>query len=204
MNRGHTMFEAVRDNLSNLTNFSGRDSRSTFWFYILFLIIIQFAISIVLWIVAGGAMMASAFHSASHGADQAAMQQEVLMRMGGMMRASMWGSALLSLAMTVLIAASFTRRLHDSNKPGWIAAVTVIAQFALIGLTISNIDQVATFVTSLKPDDPATMQAAIHAQQGKFALQRALGWLPTLAVIVFGAWPSSDGDNRYGSEPDHL
>lgn len=198
------MFEAVRYNLSNLTNFSGRDSRSTFWFYVLFLIIVQFAVTIVLSLIGGGAMVADVFRTASHGADEAVMQQHMLARMGDLTRVSMWGSAVLSLVMTAMLAASFTRRLHDSDKPGWIAAVTVIMQLIVVGLTISIMGEMASFITSMTPDNPAAMQAAIQAKQGKFALSGALGWLPTLSVVVFGVWPSSDGDNRYGPEPDHL
>ena len=31
-----------------------------------------------------------------------------------------------------------------------------------------------------------------------------LGYVPLLLIIVFGVWPSSDGTNRYGAEPDHI
>lgn len=198
------MFEAIRHNLSNLTNFSGRDSRSTFWFYILFLVIIQLVVTFGLSMMMGGVMVADAFRAASAGAEQAAIQQQMFARMSDTMRISAWGSSLMSLAMTVLLAAAFTRRLHDSDKPGWIAAATVAMQLSSIVLAISMIDEMSTFFASLNPDDPVAMQAAIQAQQGKYASRGALGWLPTLAVVVFGIWPSSDGDNRYGAEPDHI
>ena len=34
------MLGAIKYNLANLTNFSGRDARQTFWYYVLFLVII--------------------------------------------------------------------------------------------------------------------------------------------------------------------
>lgn len=198
------MIDAIRYNMANLMNFSGRDSRSTFWFYVLFLALIQIGISFVLSIVMAGGMMADAFHSARMGADGAAMQQHMIARMAEVMRISMWASALVSLVMTGLLAASFTRRIHDSDKPGWIAAVIVAIQFLSILLTIGMIDDMVHFISTMKPENPTAMQAAMQAQQGKFALKGMLGWIPMLALVIFGVWPSSDGDNRYGPEPDHI
>ncbi|WP_260921845.1 DUF805 domain-containing protein [Novosphingobium sp. 9] len=198
------MFEAIRYNLANLTRFSGRDSRSTFWFYILFLVIVQVVVSMGLSMVAGGMMAVDAFHAASKGTDQVAIQHAMFGRMAGMMRVSMWGSAVLSLVMTLLVSASFTRRLHDSGKPGWITAIVVLLQSATAILTIGMIGEMVSYMSHLTPEDPVAMQASIKAHQAKFAAQGALGWLPLLIVVVFGVWPSSDGDNRYGPEPDHL
>ncbi|MEJ2458813.1 MAG: DUF805 domain-containing protein [Novosphingobium sp.] len=198
------MIEAIRYNLSNLTNFSGRDSRSTFWFYVLFLALIQIGVTVGLSIVLGGTAVVDAVQSARAGADQAAMQQHIIAKMAGMMRMTMWLSVVLSFLMTLLLAASFTRRLHDSNKSAWIAALALALQFLSIVLTIGIIGEMVTFIGSMKLDDPAAMQAAAQAQRSKYGLQGLLGWVPLLMVIVFGVWPSSDGDNRYGAEPEHL
>ena len=198
------MFETIRYNLSNLTNFSGRDSRSTFWFYVLFLVIAHMVISFGLSLVAGGAMVVDAFHTAHTGASGMIVQQHLLGGIGGLVRSSMWGSVLLSLVMTVLLAASFTRRLHDSDKPGWVAAATIAMQLLSVVLAIGMINEMGSLFASMKLDDPAATQAVMRAQQAKFVFRGALGWLPTLSVVVFGIWPSSDGDNRHGPEPDHL
>lgn len=198
------MIEAIRHNLSNLANLAGRDSRSTFWFYVLFLFIIQFAISMTLTMLAGGAMVADIFHAARNGADETVMQQQMMARMGGMMRVSMWGSMLLSLAMTALLTASFTRRLHDSGKPGWIAAIAVVLQLVAIGLSVGMVDDMANLFATMKLDDPKAMQATIAARQSQYAFKGAVGWIPTMMIVIFGIWPSTDGDNRYGAEPDHL
>jgi Predicted membrane protein len=198
------MFEAIRYNLSNLTNLSGRDTRSTFWFYVLFLAIIQVVASFTLSIIAGGAMMADAFQSARAGMNEAAVSQQIVGHMGSMIRVSMWGSVVISILMTVLLAASFTRRLHDSDKPGWIAGLVVGFQLVSLALTISMIGEMVALVTAIKPDDSEAMREAMLAKQGKYALSGLLGWIPVLAVVVFGVWPSTDGDNRYGPEPDHI
>ncbi|MCJ2186351.1 DUF805 domain-containing protein [Novosphingobium beihaiensis] len=198
------MIEAVRHNLSNLTNFSGRDSRSTFWFYILFLVIIQIVLYIGFTVFMGGAMMVDAVQSARDGANEAAVQHQVVLKMAGMMRTTMWMSVTLSAVMTAMTAASFTRRLHDSGKSGWIMGLAVVLQLLTIVLSIGMIGDLVTYMSSLKFDDPAAMQAAARAQQGKTMLPNLAGWASYLIVIVFGVWPSSDGDNRYGPEPEHL
>ena len=41
------MGDAIKNGFGNLTNFSGRDSRSLFWWWILFVVIITFGISII-------------------------------------------------------------------------------------------------------------------------------------------------------------
>lgn len=198
------MGEAIRYNLANLTNFSGRDSRSTFWFYVLFLVILQIVISIGLSVLASGSIMVDAFHSAKDGTDQVVMQQHIVMGMGNMVRITMWGGVVLSFLMTLMLVAAFTRRLHDSNKPGWIAGVAVVVQLLALALTIGMIGEMVSFIGSMKVGDPAAMQAAVQAQRAKYALNGLLGWIPLLLVIIFGVWPSSDGDNRYGAEPDHI
>ncbi|MCJ2177714.1 DUF805 domain-containing protein [Novosphingobium album (ex Hu et al. 2023)] len=198
------MIEAIRHNLSSLTNFSGRDSRSTFWFYVLFLAIIQLVTTFGVSIVAGGAMAVDVFQSARGGADQAAIQQQMIERMAGLIQLTMWMSVVLSIVMTLLLAAAFARRLHDSGNSGWIAALAVVLQLLSIVLTIGMIGEMVSFITSMKLNDPSAMQAAAQMQRSKYALQGLLGWVPLLIVIIFGVWPSSDGDNRYGPEPDHL
>ncbi|MFC0203109.1 DUF805 domain-containing protein [Novosphingobium soli] len=194
------MFAAIRYNLANLANFKGRQGRSSFWFYILFLVVIQIAISFVISIAMTGPMMADIFSAAQQGASEGAMQEQMFERLAGMMRASAWTSAVLSLVMCALIVAAFTRRLHDSNKPGWIAALAVLIQLAAIALQVSSIDKAVKVITAARTGDLAGVQEA----QASLMINGSLGWVPVLMVIVFGAWPSSDGANRYGPEPDHI
>ena len=40
------MLNAIKYNLSNLTNFEGRDARQTFWYYVLIIVVVQYAIQI--------------------------------------------------------------------------------------------------------------------------------------------------------------
>lgn len=194
------MIAAIKYNLANLTNFKGREGRSAFWFYFLFLAIIQIVISFVISIALTGPMMADVFSAAQQGMGEVEIQKRMFERLSGMMRTSVWVSVVVTLVMTGLLVASFTRRLHDSNKPGWIAALAVVIQVAALGMQISSIDAMANMMIVAQSGDMAKLQAA----QGQLMINGMLAWVPLLLVVVFGVWPSSDGTNRYGPEPDHI
>lgn len=191
------MLTAIKYNLAHLTDFSGRDARQTFWFYVLFLVIAQIAVSMAISIPLTGSMMGDAFVAAKQGATPADIQARMFDRIGGMMRASMWLSAVLSLLTSLLLAAAFTRRLHDLGKTGWIALATFAIQVIALVLVITTIDDAVRLVTLTQSGD----MMAVQALQKKFAVQSLLGWVPTAIVVVFGVWPSTTGENRYGPQP---
>ncbi len=194
------MFTAIKHNLENLANFKGREGRSTFWFYILFLVIIQIAIGFLISIALTGPMMGDVFSAVKEGASEAEMQRRMFGRLADMMCVSAWTSAVTSLVMVGFVVASFARRLQDSNKPGWIALLAAAVQLGAIALQISSIDAAVNVITVAQTGNVAKIQEA----QGALMLNGLVGWIPALMVIVFGIWPSSDGDNRYGPEPDHF
>ncbi|PNU04848.1 DUF805 domain-containing protein [Novosphingobium guangzhouense] len=194
------MIAAIKCNLANLTNFKGREGRSAFWFYFLFLAIIQIAISVVMSIALTGPMMADVFSAAQQGLGEAEIQKRMFERLTGMMRTSVWLSVVTTVVLTGMLVASFTRRLHDSNKPGWIAGLTVVIQFAALGVAVSTIDKMAQVMLIAQSGDMAKLQEA----QAGMMMNGALGYVPLLLIVVFGVWPSSDGANRYGEEPDHI
>lgn len=191
------MLTAIKYNLAHLTDFTGRDARQTFWFYVLFLVIAQFAISMAISIPLTGAMVGDAFVATKQGATNADIQARIMDRVGGMMRASMWRSVVLSLIRSAMMAAAFTRRLHDSGKTGWIALATFAIQIIALALVFTSIDDAVQMVVLTQSGD----MSAVQALQKKFAVQSLLGWVPTAIVIVFGVWPSTMGENRYGPQP---
>ncbi|EIZ80045.1 hypothetical protein WSK_1412 [Novosphingobium sp. Rr 2-17] len=199
------MIEAIGFNFRNLLNFNGRDSRSTFWFYVLFLVIFYFGISFALSLVGGGMMAVNMVQDAQAGStDQAVVMKGVGHSMSRLMAASMWFSAAMSILASLLLVASFARRLHDSDKPGWIAVVVIGLYLVSVAVTISMIGEFAGIFEKIDFSNPQASQQLMVAQQRSITLRGLLGYIPILAVIVFGVWPSSDGDNRYGPEPDHL
>lgn len=191
------MLAAIKYNLTHLTQFGGRDARQTFWFYVLFLVLVQIGVSMAVSIPLTGSMVGDTIVAARQGTGEAEVQQRMMEHIATLMRASMWVSAVLSLVSIGLLGASFTRRLHDSGKPGWIAGVAAAIQLLALVLAIARIDDAVRMTALAQSGD----LEAVRAMQGRFALQSLLGWVPALLVIVFGVMASTPGENRYGPEP---
>ncbi|HEY7805920.1 MAG TPA: DUF805 domain-containing protein [Croceibacterium sp.] len=192
------MLEAIKYNLSRLADFSGREDRPTFWWYVLFLVILD----IVLGIIVSGPMVvggvSSAFSAAQSGASDAEVQARVLQQMAPHMVTMMWVSGGIKLLMTALVAAAFVRRLHDSNSSGWWAALAVGAQVVTLAIALSmvgNIEGTMAAIASSGDTSPAVLQ------QVEISRLSLLGWIAPLLVLVFGVLKSSPGPNRYGEAP---
>lgn len=93
------MLRAVAHSLAHVADFSGRDGRATFWWYML-----------AVQLVTGTLGLVAAFSAAPHG--EAAIL-DMALKVG----------LLTGVATVMLVAASLVRRLHDSGLPGWIALV---------------------------------------------------------------------------------
>ncbi|MBD3814359.1 MAG: DUF805 domain-containing protein, partial [Betaproteobacteria bacterium] len=61
------MLGSIKYNLANLANFNGRDARQTFWYYVLFLVVIQFGAGIIAAIPMYSQIFSSAFNGAQSG-----------------------------------------------------------------------------------------------------------------------------------------
>ena len=194
------MLAAIKYNLTHLAVFEGRDARSTFWFYVLFLVLAHFAVSFAISLPFAGSMMGTAITAAREGASDAEVRQRMMAQMGTMMRSSMWMSVVLSLVTMALVAASFTRRLHDSGKPGWLTAVAIVIQLVALGIAIASLEDAVRMVVLARTGDFAEIQGL----QRRFFLQGLIGWIPIAMIIVLGAWPSTPGQNRYGPKPAPL
>jgi uncharacterized membrane protein YhaH (DUF805 family) len=187
------MFSAIRYNLANLGNFKGRDRRSTFWLYILALVIIQVAIGWVISIVLAGSVMGDVLSVVHKGAGGGALQERMIAHITTMLRVTGWVSAIVTVVMIGLVVASFTRRLHDADKPGWIAGLTAVIQLAGIALKIATI---GVTVRMLDADQAPVDHARLIAMSGSL-----FAWLPVAIIVAFGGWPSSIRDNRHGPAP---
>jgi uncharacterized membrane protein YhaH (DUF805 family) len=105
-----TMPQALKLWLKNWKNFSGRASRSEFWWTYLGLVIAETVVSIVFMIV--GLIFAAATNSS----DAAAVVLFLLLGVVG----------LVGLAALVPSLALGVRRLHDTNQSGWMYLLTFI------------------------------------------------------------------------------
>jgi uncharacterized membrane protein YhaH (DUF805 family) len=184
--------------LANLTNFEGRDSRPTFWWYVLAIMLVQMVLGIVITVPMMGGMVTSMVDAAQQGMDPEAAQAMAMGRMLSSMQDWVIYGSVLSAISIALFAAAFVRRLHDSGKPGWIVwvpiATTVISQglgFLYMG------DAMAAMQTAMSSGDLETMAGVQRDMQ----LYSSIGYLGYLVVILFGVMDSTPGPNRYGDAP---
>lgn len=98
--------QAISYNLSNMTNFSGRASRSEFWWWILAMWILQVLVSII-------------FRGAS-------TDNGLLLFIG-------WVISIILVLATIAVGC---RRLHDSGKSGWLQLLYLIPCIGAIILII--------------------------------------------------------------------
>jgi uncharacterized membrane protein YhaH (DUF805 family) len=190
------MLGAIKYNLSNLANFKGRDARQTFWFYVLFLVLVQYAIGLLISLPMMGEGMSTAFKAAKSGVPAEQMQQQMMAGMAGMMRTSMLASAGVSVLSALLLVAAFVRRLHDSGRPGWIAAIPFLLVLGALGYSMAHLEPMLEAMAHIDAAKPTAMLEA----QRPMLVASALSWVGYLVVIVFGAWPSTDGPNAYGED----
>ena len=118
--------EAVRHGFSNLTNFDGRDARSTFWWWVLVIVVINFLLSMFVGLFFTASAMSGALVSAASGGDEMQVQAEMMRNMADGLSTSAWVGVGISLLSLALLLASFVRRLRDAGLPVLIAAVPVV------------------------------------------------------------------------------
>lgn len=179
------MIEAIKYNLGNLTNLEGRDSRSTFWYYILFLVLVQFLIGLVIGTVFAGPAIADVIRASSDGASRYDMHAGMMREMSGTLAAQAWIGAFISLAVLALFVAAFVRRLHDSRNPTWIVVIPVITTLVGIYASISMIGPMAGAMAS------GNMDGMMEANKS-FMLPSLVPWIGYLVVIFMGVLPSKE------------
>lgn len=191
------MLGAIRYNLASLTRFNGRDARQTFWFYVLFLVIVQYAVGMALSMPMMGSIFTEAVNGAHEGLSQADMQSRMMAGMGGYLRVSMIGGFIVGVIGALLLLAAFVRRLHDSNRSGWLAGLAFALSIASKIMIFVKMDELVAATLDVSGGG---IQAAMAAQS-KMIGATLIGWTAMLIVVVFGVWPSGDGANRYGESP---
>lgn len=191
------MLSAIRYHFRRLTDFSGRDARQTFWYWVLCLVVVQFVIAIVLAMPLYLEMFSTAFDAARAGASEEEINTAMFAGMGGQLKTQMLVSVVLGIVNCALIAASFVRRLHDSGKPGWILALALVPYLGALLYNYANFDSMMALVeASMAPGDPDAL-----AGRSQLYAYSAFGWIGYIVVIVFGVMKSDEGPNVYGAEP---
>jgi uncharacterized membrane protein YhaH (DUF805 family) len=201
------MLGSIKYNLSHLLDFTGRDARQTFWYYVLFVYLLGMLVSVVAMIPGMVSMFSGMFEAvqsaAQSGADPAVVEQQLVATymgdaMSKLMGQIMWVSAGLAVLNILLLAAALVRRLHDSDLSGWWALAPAIAQVGAVGWMLATLDElVATMTQTMTASTPNPMAA----MQGSMSGAGLVGWVPIILVIIFGIRKSTDGPNRFAAEP---
>jgi uncharacterized membrane protein YhaH (DUF805 family) len=192
------MLDALKYALSNLLNFSGRDARQTFWFYVLMLYIAMMALAFLVAAPACVEMIAGMMKTIRLNPDDPTAMNGMMARsMGDLMSSIMWLSFGSKVAAMLLIAASLVRRLHDSNLSGWWALLPAVGQLVALAFLPDKTRTVMAMTQAMYGPDPAAMAGF----QNQFALVSLVGWIPWIALIVIGVRKSTPGPNRYGASP---
>ena len=195
------MIAETKHCLRNLTNFNGRDSRSTFWWYVLALVILQFLLGLVAAIPMAVGVMGEAMTMAQNGAPPDDLNGALFGMMGPMLKNQLLIGMGISVLMAALFSAAFVRRLHDSNKPGWIVLLPLgtLAFSQIYGFM--NID---AMMQSMQLAAESGSIDQIGDMQRQIQGYSAVGYLGYLIVILFGVFDSTPGPNRYGEGPAEV
>lgn len=193
------MLGAIKHALTNLTNGNGRDSRQTFWFWVLFIVIVRFVAGLVISIPLTAKIASAAMKMAEQGtAKDPAVVQAMMTQLvtEDLPRIVWWGMGIAVLTM-LLLCASLVRRLHDSDLSGWLVLIPGLIYAVLVARMPGQIDTAIEMMKTVKPGSPPDMATMMQTQSG----MALLGWVPVALVIWFGVRKSSEGPNRFGDAP---
>lgn len=190
------MLGAIKYNLSNLVNFSGRDARSTFWYYVLCVVILRFIAGIAISLPMTVRATAVAMEAAQNRVNPATVNARMLATFAETMPMIIWLGVGLAIATALLIVASLARRLHDIGLSGWLVLVPLGLQAFVFAQVPSALERVKD---ALSHFDGKTAPNPDYMMQGQ-GTTVVLGWLPAIFVIVIGLIRSNEGPNRFGEQ----
>jgi uncharacterized membrane protein YhaH (DUF805 family) len=188
------MFGAIKYGLSNLINFAGRDARSTYWYYVLFLVILRFAGGIAISLPMTIRATTIAMESVQVQAGPATINARMIAAFAEAVPMVIWLGVVLALVTALLLVASLVRRLHDIGLSGWLVLVPLGLQgviFAQVPAALERVKDVVAHFDGTTAPNPAYMM------QGQ-GMTMLVGWLPALFIIVVGLIKSNNGPNRFG------
>ena len=190
---------SIRYNLGGLARFSGRDSRGQFWPYAIVTFLTAMALGYIAMMpmmfgMLNGFMRAFAENPDEWLAEPApdgkapglqALEAELLPDMTLFMQLSL----VINLLFVLLIAAALVRRLHDRDRSGLWALITLPFWVASWALTWWN---GADYMFAAAPDMRLVQLAMLVSW---------VGWGTLVWLIVILAGDGTKGENRYGAEP---
>lgn len=191
------MFGAIKYQLASLTQFSGRDARSTFGYYLICVAILRFVAGIAIGLPMSMRLTSAALEAAKNQVSEATLQVQTTAIIAETLPMMVWlGIALGGLTM-LLLAASVVRRLHDRGLSGWWVLVPSLFYGASLALQPGQTRRVLDLLAQTRGTD---MSAAAAVNQGVGSSQNLLAALAVLIVIAIAFIRSYDGPNRFGEK----
>ncbi|GAA4643790.1 hypothetical protein GCM10023115_17500 [Pontixanthobacter gangjinensis] len=197
------MFRSIGYNLKHLLDFKGRDGRTVFWFYFLFVVLLNVIILIATVAPAFLSIIGEIAATGAQTGNSAALEAAALEKMIGIgLPTTLVKTSLAIAAMNIiLLSASFVRRAHDSGLPGMLLVIPLGLQLVWMYFSYSQLGGL-----------DKTMRAAIEAREANLETgvqvgmiaQDLLGWLAVLIVIVIGILKTQQGSNQYGEAAQQL
>lgn len=196
------MIGAIRHQLANLTNANGRDARQTFWFWVLAIVLVRFAVSLAISLPMTAKMtsLVGATIASGQADNEAAMQKAMFDLMASEMPKMVWIGVAVGVVTLLLLCASTIRRLHDSDLPGWIVLIPGTLYAAGLAMMPAQMQRAIEVLRSIEPGKEPDVGAMM---QGNLT-QAALMWIPVIILIVIGVRASTEGPNKYGAEPSSF
>ena len=182
------LFDAIRICLKEkYASFSGRASRSEFWFFQLFLFLLTVVAQIILTIFFF-LHFASAAASARDANDAAFATVDSMFEGAGFF--ILFGiAALFMLALALPTMAVATRRLHDTGRSGWWLLLPVVPYLGCIALLTLGMPA---------PDTaPEATRAAVQNTFTFAMLLQMASMLGAIVMIIFCCLPGQEHPNRF-------
>ncbi|MEM7778928.1 MAG: DUF805 domain-containing protein [Pseudomonadota bacterium] len=198
------MLDAIKYSLANLGRIEGRDSRGTFWYYVLFLVILQFVVGLIVSLPIYISMFTVIFDATASGGDPNVAMQGMFEDLVSQIRSQMAVSMIVGVVIGLMLIASFVRRLHDAGYTGWIVLVPLATQAFSIIYAYTFMDRMGEIMLE---NMTAGFDGASGGGPDPFALQAEMGclglvgWIGYIVVIGFGVLKSQEGPNQYGEGP---
>ncbi|WP_419809621.1 DUF805 domain-containing protein [Sphingomonas sp.] len=203
------MASLLRDHLTRLADFSGRENRQPFWLWILAVYLAQMVVGVVLASVLMSRMMTAM--QPLMGQDQVYIDQHPELAaqvMMGVMVPLMRGMLIFSIAIVVvnlmLVGAAVVRRLHDGDRSGWWASPVLVLQVAMpiayLVIMPRFLGMMGSFGQETSPDQVNAAMASIMQAFMLVWLLGMIGAVLTLGLIVLLVLRGTVGPNRYGDD----
>jgi len=185
------MFRSIGHNLARLAVFSGRESRSLYWPYVIAVFVLGMVAGLVLMVAPVMDMLVrTSEYLQSHpeglptpAPGQPGVLPPELMPDFGSMLVPM---ALVNLVSLLLYAAATVRRLHDREWSGWWAALPL--PFQLIGMLVGRQAMAAMLHPDASPS-PVVLLSSLNS---------LAHWAAFIFLVVILAGEPTPGPNRYG------